>query len=176
MVHTPVICRNLENRHLRRGTKRIHVRLIVTIPTIVRSSKGTDERPRMYSLGMVSYRLPSRMPAFLPCSWSPTASTVTPSGRASPFVPCRSSSSPSRSRPLPRIVAQESSSCIPPHSPTSSMSPVTAPIRPPKPTFFAGGRILVDARADAFCLVEPGRASVCHSAVGLCSWPRRTRS
>ena len=43
---------------MRRGTKRIHVRLIVTIPTIVRTSKGTDERPRMYSLGMVSSRLP----------------------------------------------------------------------------------------------------------------------
>ena len=67
MIHTPVICRNIENRHLRLGTKRIHVRLIVTIPMIVRSSKETDERPRMYSLGMVSYRLPQDGPFLERC-------------------------------------------------------------------------------------------------------------
>ena len=55
------ICQNLENRHLRLGTNRMHVRLMVmvTIPTMIRSSQGTDERSRMYSFGMVSGRLPS---------------------------------------------------------------------------------------------------------------------
>ena len=53
-----LIYQNLENQHLRLGTKRIHVRLIVTIPTIVRPFQGTKERSRIYSLGWVSGRLP----------------------------------------------------------------------------------------------------------------------
>ena len=56
-VHTTVICQNLENQHLRLGTKCIHVRLILMIPTIVRSSQGTNERLRIYSLGWVFGRL-----------------------------------------------------------------------------------------------------------------------
>ena len=58
-VHTPVICRNPENQCLRLGLKRIHVRLILTIPTMARSAQGTDERTRMHSLGIVSGRLPA---------------------------------------------------------------------------------------------------------------------
>ena len=57
-VHTPVFCRNLENRHLRLGAKRVHICLIVTIQTIVRLSKGTAEWLRIYSLGWVFGRLP----------------------------------------------------------------------------------------------------------------------
>ena len=60
-VDTPVICRNLENRHLSLGTKWIHVRLIETISTMVKSLQGTDEGPRIYSLGRVSGRLPGVM-------------------------------------------------------------------------------------------------------------------
>ena len=43
---------------MRLGTKWIYVRLIVTIPTILRSSQGTNEGPIIYSLGQVSGRLP----------------------------------------------------------------------------------------------------------------------
>ena len=57
-VHTPVLCRNQENRHLRLGTKRINFCLIVTIPTMTKPSQGTNEGPRIYSLGWVSGQLP----------------------------------------------------------------------------------------------------------------------
>ena len=57
-VHTTVNARNLEIQNLSLGTKRVRLRLIVTIPTMVRSSQGAIERLRSDSLGRVSGRLP----------------------------------------------------------------------------------------------------------------------
>ena len=57
MVHTPVICRNLENRHLRLDTIKQRLRLIVTIPTIVWTSQGAFGGPRGDSLDKLSGRL-----------------------------------------------------------------------------------------------------------------------
>ena len=56
-VHTNIICRNLETQKLRLGTKWIQALLIETNSAIVRSSQGTSESPRRYSLGWMSGRL-----------------------------------------------------------------------------------------------------------------------
>ena len=60
-VHTTIIiCQNIEIRQLRLGTNRIRIWLNQTISVVVKSSQGTWEMSRMYSLGWVSEQLPRR--------------------------------------------------------------------------------------------------------------------